>query len=63
MFGGKELVGEQNDNLKLFRVKQFSFSPAAALGIEQVEDSKKSLGSWNIDGELISQKEETLNFK
>jgi hypothetical protein len=64
LYGGKELVPEQNASLKLFRVNRFSFSPGAALGITRSEDPESDKqGSWNVDGELIKQSNETLNFK
>jgi hypothetical protein len=65
LYGGKELIPEQNANLKLFRVNRFSFAPGAALGITRSEHPEgDKQGSWNVDGELIQQPSaETLKFK
>lgn len=65
LYGGKELVPEQNASLKLFRVLRFAFTPGEALGIDRSgAEQEDKQGTWNVDGELIKQPSaETLSFK
>ena len=61
------------ESVRVFRARQFSFTPISALEAdyevsvaqEPNENSAKPplLGSWNVDGEIMRQTDETFHFR
>uniref|UniRef100_A0A1I7SAB0 DAGKc domain-containing protein n=1 Tax=Bursaphelenchus xylophilus TaxID=6326 RepID=A0A1I7SAB0_BURXY len=64
MYGGKELL-PRGLNLKVYRVKRWSYTPAALLNPgEQKDENDIKQGAWNLDGEILPQPaDKTLHFR
>lgn len=54
MYGGKELL-PRGLNLKVYRVKRWSFTPSALLDIPDAKPEELVQGAWNLDGEILPQ--------
>lgn len=63
MHGGKHVVA-RNNNLNVFRVSQWAYTPAALLDGVPEDKTSKGQGAWNLDGEIMVQPPDaTFHFR
>lgn len=66
LYGGKELL-PRGLNLKVYRVKRWSFTPALMLDAEEAaarDPDALRQGAWNLDGEILPQPaDKALHFR